>query len=117
MEGVGTFCLTWLSGSLGVSLTNYDITIVGPFASVWFGALLAILIYATATKSGGHLNPLFTLPLMVAGFTPVPRGVLYIIFQIAGAAVGGGFLLASLGYEKARQLVQHWLLTPEHNTN
>jgi hypothetical protein len=103
IEGVGSFCITFLSGEFGVTVANYDIIIVGPFISIWLGALIAILIYATATKSGGHVNPIITISSIGCGLTPIPRGVLYLIFQTLGGAIGGGFLLASLGHEKARK--------------
>jgi hypothetical protein len=103
IEGVGSFCITFLSGQFGITVANYDIIRVGPFISIWLGALIAILIYATATKSGGQLNPIITISSMGCGLTPVPRGVLYLLFQTLGGAIGGGFLLASLGHEKARK--------------
>ncbi|KAH8673826.1 aquaporin-like protein [Xylariales sp. PMI_506] len=101
VEGVGTFCLTYLSGQGAVSIMNYGTPQVGGYIAVFISVLLAAHIFATAPASGGHVNPLITYCTILCGLCPVARGILYMIFQTLGASLAGGFLLASWGHDKA----------------
>ncbi|KAL4437267.1 hypothetical protein ABPG75_004406 [Micractinium tetrahymenae] len=58
------------------------------------GLTLAILVYATANISGGHLNPAVTLGTMISGHLPWRRGLLYMLAQFLGGIVGVLFQVA-----------------------
>jgi glycerol uptake facilitator-like aquaporin len=91
----------YLSGQMGLTLMNYQITQLAAYVGIYTSLLLAIFIYATALASGGHMNPLITFTAMLCGLCPVPRAVLYLIAQTTGAALAGGMLLGSWGRERA----------------
>lgn len=59
------------------------------------GFAIALLAWATAHVSGGHINSAVTVAAMVTGKIGVQRGVLYIVAQLLGAVVGS-FLLAQV---------------------
>jgi glycerol uptake facilitator-like aquaporin len=44
------------------------------YVGIFNAVFLAIFIYATATATGGHLNPTITFTTVLCGLTPVPRG-------------------------------------------
>lgn len=101
VESVGTSALVWLSGQFGMTIGGYgDKDDIGSHVAIWSGVLIASGIYATAPASGGHLNPLITWSTVLAGLCPVPRGCIYILFQMLGAAVAGGLLLGTWGDAK-----------------
>lgn len=79
----------------------------GPFSTVIFlGPLvggttniifvsIAILCFGPIT--GGHLNPFLTIATFLIRLTSLPRAILYIGFQLAGAALAGLMMRASYG--------------------
>mmetsp|Transcript_40992 Transcript_40992/g.106113 ORF Transcript_40992/g.106113 Transcript_40992/m.106113 type:complete len:274 (-) Transcript_40992:368-1189(-) len=80
-EFLGTLLFAWL-GSLGKQ------------AAFGNGLSLATMIFATASVSGGHLNPAVTASAMATREIGVVKGTFYILSQllggIVGAAVEGG---------------------------
>jgi hypothetical protein len=52
------------------------------------GLALAVLVYATANVSGGHLNPAVTLATIISGHMRWRRGLLYMAAQFLGGIVG-----------------------------
>ncbi|CAK0782069.1 hypothetical protein CVIRNUC_005545 [Coccomyxa viridis] len=52
------------------------------------GLTLAVVIYATANVSGGHVNPAVTLANCLTGHTSWGRGGLYMAAQLLGAIFG-----------------------------
>lgn len=52
------------------------------------GLTLAVLVYATANISGGHLNPAVTLASIISGHIQWRKGILYMIAQFLGGIVG-----------------------------
>ena len=52
------------------------------------GLALAVLVYATANVSGGHLNPAVTLATIISGHMRWRRGLLYMAAQFLGGVVG-----------------------------
>ncbi|CAL5221141.1 g3278 [Coccomyxa viridis] len=52
------------------------------------GLTLAVVIYATANVSGGHVNPAVTLANCLTGHTSWGRGGLYMLAQLLGAIFG-----------------------------
>lgn len=59
-----------------------------------FGMSIMVLVYALGQYSGGHLNPAVTIGLATFGHISVVQGLLYIVFQCAGAAAGVGTVSA-----------------------
>ncbi|EFN53106.1 hypothetical protein CHLNCDRAFT_26177, partial [Chlorella variabilis] len=58
------------------------------------GLALAVLVYATANVSGGHLNPAVTLGTIISGHMGWRRGLLYMAAQFLGGIVGVLFQVA-----------------------
>lgn len=84
IEFIGTFFLT-----LVIALTGNPIAI---------GAVLAALVYMGGYISGAHYNPAVTIGVAVRGkLQSVARGVMYILFQIAGAFVAATTYFAIKG--------------------
>ncbi|KAK9845007.1 hypothetical protein WJX74_009600 [Apatococcus lobatus] len=57
-----------------------------------FGFSLFVVIYFTASFSGGHINPAVTIAFVASNKVSVLRGACYIIMQLGGAAVASGVL-------------------------
>eukprot|EP00878_Enallax_costatus_P001813 GHUV01001971.1.p1 GENE.GHUV01001971.1~~GHUV01001971.1.p1 ORF type:complete len:322 (+),score=44.83 GHUV01001971.1:32-997(+) len=68
-----------------------------------FGLAIFILVYASASFSGGHLNPAVTFAMLIAGRISILRAVTYVVCQLAGAIVGSALVLAvdPLGHRAA----------------
>lgn len=68
-----------------------------------FGFSLFVVIFFTAPFSGGHINPAVSFAMFLVGKVSFVRGILYIIFQCAGAAVASIILkgLDPAGYKAA----------------
>jgi aquaporin PIP len=68
-----------------------------------FGLSLFIVIYFTASFSGGHINPAVSLAMFITKRISLLRCVIYTIFQCAGAAVASIVLkgLNPVGYKAA----------------
>ncbi len=79
-EFVGTFALTlvvWLSVAFAM-----------PFPTPVMAALtLGLFVYTIGGISGAHLNPAVTIGMFSANKLKTNDAVMYVIFQIAGAAV------------------------------
>lgn len=60
-EAIGTFFLVFTVGQVVLEPG------AGPLAPVAIGVVLAIMVYATAHVSGGHLNPAVTLGVFLRG--------------------------------------------------
>uniref|UniRef100_A0ACD5Y4R7 Uncharacterized protein n=1 Tax=Avena sativa TaxID=4498 RepID=A0ACD5Y4R7_AVESA len=62
---------------------------VGILGIAWaFGGMIFVLVYCTAGISGGHINPAVTFGLLLARKVSLPRAVLYMVAQSAGAIAG-----------------------------
>lgn len=53
---------------------NMGVTQFVAYVGIFNSVFLALFIYATATATGGHLNPMITFTTVLCGLTPVPRG-------------------------------------------
>jgi glycerol uptake facilitator-like aquaporin len=58
---------------------------------------LALLIFATAPVTGGHINPLITIGTFFGQLTTFPRAVVYVLCQTIGATIAGFLIRAALG--------------------
>jgi glycerol uptake facilitator-like aquaporin len=53
---------------------NSGVTQFAAYVGIFNAVFLTIFIYATATATGGHVNPMITFTTVLCGLTPVPRG-------------------------------------------
>ncbi|CAJ0829997.1 16879_t:CDS:10 [Entrophospora sp. SA101] len=93
-EFLGTFYFLFMGsgGAVSVGTLGPTVAVIGiPFA---FGFSLLVSVWAWASVSGGVLNPAITIALVLTEDVPLVRGILYIIAQFAGAALGS-FVVAS----------------------
>ena len=110
IEGIGTMLQTFISGLLGVGLVpTATETSVGPVFTVALAALtnvflISLFIYTAGPVTGAHFNPLITMGTFFTKLSSLPRTVLYILFQCAGAVIGAFLVRASLG-ASAKDLV------------
>ena len=103
IEGVGTSLQVFLSGLLGHALVKtVTETSVGPvfpvaLASIAQIFLISSFIYCAGPITGAHFNPLITFATFTARLSTLPRTILYVAFQCAGAVVGAYMVRAGLG--------------------
>ncbi|KAF2149172.1 aquaporin-like protein [Myriangium duriaei CBS 260.36] len=70
---------------------------IGPLTSALSNTiLLALFILTFGTTTGAHFNPTVTVATFCARLCTLPRMILYVAFQMAGASLGG--LLVRAGY-------------------
>ncbi|KAI9703954.1 MAG: hypothetical protein M1820_005736 [Bogoriella megaspora] len=100
IEMVATMCLCYLSGIIDVTFANItNPNAIPAYVGISNTVLLSLFIYSSSPASGGHINPVLSFSTLLAGLTPLPRAVLYMIGQLSGAAVAGGLLRGSLGHD------------------
>ncbi|KAH9494824.1 Aquaporin-4 [Bulinus truncatus] len=92
---VGEFvgCLLLVVFAVGMGLKKEG-TPDPPLLQLAIGAgfLLAVLITALSTVSGGHVNPAISVGFLITGHISLVRCIIYILFQSAGAIAGAGLL-------------------------
>ncbi|XP_076888917.1 aquaporin PIP2-1-like [Bidens hawaiensis] len=93
VEFVATFLFLYISvlTIIGYKSRNDTDTCggVGLLGIAWaFGGMIFVLVYNTSTISGGHLNPAVTFALLMARKVTVPRALMYVMAQCAGATAG-----------------------------
>ncbi|MFN8125388.1 MAG: aquaporin [Candidatus Nanopelagicales bacterium] len=94
-EFIGTFLLVFLAVGAAVGGIGGLKSIAGSGTvgvALAFGFTLMGLAYALGPTSGCHVNPAVTLAFMLSKRQEVKEGLLYMVVQFAGAAVGGFFL-------------------------
>src|SRR6266566_2474136 len=74
VEGVPTMLLCYISAQFGITVIGYGIQQVAAYVGIFNTVLLSVFIYATATASGGHINPTITWTTFWCGLCPAPRG-------------------------------------------
>ena len=77
--------------------------------AVAHGLVIAILAYATANISGGHINPAVTFAAWMTNKISAARGLMFIAAQLSGAVVGALLLLATIPAAAATNLGAHAL--------
>ncbi|PQE05696.1 hypothetical protein CJF31_00004422 [Rutstroemia sp. NJR-2017a BVV2] len=100
IEFVGSTCLCYLSAMITITIINSNTTQIAAYVGITNIFLLWLFISALAPVSGGHINPIITFATLLTGLTRFSRAVLYLIGQIAGAALAGGLIRGSLGEER-----------------
>lgn len=73
------------------------------------GLAIALLVYATANISGGHINPAVTLAAALSGKISVTRGSMYVVAQLAGGVTGALLLMLSVPEAAEGNLGAHTL--------
>jgi aquaporin Z len=91
-EFLGTFALVFIGAGAVVvdGHTGGGLGLVG--VALAHALVLAVMVTATMTVSGGHLNPAVTFALWLARKIDTRMGALYVVAQLA-AGVAAGFLV------------------------
>ncbi len=87
-ELIGTFALV-LFGSMSVTLYARADNLGSLTIAFAHGFTLLILVYSIGPISGCHINPAVTIGAWIARKISSFEGVMYIIFQLLGAALAG----------------------------
>ena len=99
-EFIATLLFVFLgAGSVIVSggLPNGDLDAARlGIIAVAHGLAIAILAYATANISGGHINPAVTFSAWLTKKISAARGFMFIAAQLSGAVVGALLLMATI---------------------
>lgn len=72
----------------GATLTADKLLVI----ALGHGLAIAVLAWASAHVSGGHINPAVTFGALITGKIGLQRGVLYIVAQLVGAVIGSALL-------------------------
>lgn len=93
-EALGTFALVFIGAGSVASKYFPDASYGFLGIAIAHGVVLAVMITATMSISGGHLNPAVTLALLVKRRTTISSAIAYIVAQLAGAVVAALLLRA-----------------------
>lgn len=78
--------------SLGASLLTGDLLMT----SLTFGLAVATFIYVGHHSKAGHMNPVVSVSLAVAGYIPPMQAVAHVIAQLLGSVTACGLLKLSI---------------------
>ena len=99
-ELLGTFVLCFLGAGVicmdAVMRSNAATAAAAPGLlgiALAYGIAMAIAVSATMHISGGHLNPAVTICMWVLGRVDTFQMISYIVSQLAGAMIAGGFII------------------------
>ncbi|KAG8738912.1 hypothetical protein FRC12_016494 [Ceratobasidium sp. 428] len=101
VEGAASLAFTFLTGSVGVTVSSYPPAAVGPVIFFANTIIVSLFIFGLSTATGAHINPLITLSTTITGLCHPVRAMIYIICQAIGSCLGGSFLRAGIGHERA----------------
>ncbi|MBI2444871.1 aquaporin [Candidatus Micrarchaeota archaeon] len=92
-EFIATFGLVFIGAGAVImnTVTNGALGLVG--IALAHGMVLMCMVYATGHVSGGHVNPAVTAALWVNRKIESQKAALYVLSQLAGAAVASFVLL------------------------
>eukprot|EP00978_Attheya_sp_CCMP212_P019592 scaffold55164_cov65-Attheya_sp.AAC.2 len=105
-EAIATALFVWAGCGSGIATSNW--TAADTHAAMLnsialgFGFSIAVLVYAIAHISGGHINPIVTFAFMLEKEMSIPLGLLYMFAQFFGAWIGALLLwgcVASLTHQ------------------
>jgi len=91
-EFLGVFFYAFFGGGCDANSVSTGL----PTAALGNGFVVAVLIYATAGISGGHLNPAVSTAFFATGRLGKQRYLLYVAAQLLGAICGSALLRLSL---------------------
>jgi MIP family channel proteins len=94
-ELIGTFVLVLIGIGAIHSANQQHIDLLG--TALAYGLAVAAMISATATISGGHLNPAVTCGALIGGKLNAPQALCYIVAQLIGAVFAGLLCVAIFG--------------------
>jgi glycerol uptake facilitator-like aquaporin len=66
--------------------------------------LVSLIISATLSATGGHVNSIVTMATAFSGLFHPVRAIIYIFCQLAGGALGGTLLRVALGKKKSYEI-------------
>ncbi|KAG9305234.1 hypothetical protein G9A89_001496 [Geosiphon pyriformis] len=92
-DGLGTFFLMFFIGALEKFITPTTFPI--PVTIIALIPIITILIIIVGPISGAFLNPFVTLTAISLRVCSIPRGILYVAFQLCGGTIGA-FLISLL---------------------
>lgn len=72
-----------------------------------FGLSITTLAYTIGHHSGGHINPMVTIAMVILKQIDYVKGLLYIVAQLAGACVGAGLLRCTVKDVELENAVNH----------
>src|ERR671921_2621709 len=96
-EALGTFGLVFVGAAVVVvngGFPNSGIGLLG--IALAHAIVLSVMISATMTISGGHLNPAVTIGLLITRRIDAASAAAYIVAQLAAACAGAALVKALL---------------------
>jgi aquaporin Z len=94
-ELIGTAMLV-LIGCSAIVLSGFAAPAGALQIGAAFGLAVTAVAYSFGTVSGGHINPAVSAAMAAAGRMSWFEAFMYIVYQLAGAAIGAGILYAIL---------------------
>jgi len=70
-----------------------------------FGLSITVLAYTIGHHSGGHMNPMVTVAMIILQKINMLTAALYIFAQLLGAIIGAAFLQVTVGEDKVSRTV------------
>ena len=114
-EFIATLLFVFVGGGsvvISATLTDGELNAARLVAiALAHGLAIALLVYATANLSGGHINPAVTFAATLTRKISVSRGSMYVAAQIAGAVIGALLLKFTLPDVSEGDLGAHGLGT------
>lgn len=89
VEFIGPFTLCFIGIGSIVMTQPGDIVSI----ALAHGLAIGLMVMAVGHVSGGHFNPAVTVAMIVTRKIDIGAGGLYVVAQMAGAAVGAGLIL------------------------
>ena len=97
---LGTGTAIAVSATAGGIVPDQGLSTAGLVAiAVAHGLGIAVVVYATHNISGGHVNPIVTVALMLTRHIKIGPGAIYILVQFGGAILGTALLYAIVNDE------------------
>jgi len=104
IEGVASGSLNVITGLMAATLSTWPRAAIPAGILIGNTIVISCLISATATVTGGHINPMVTMAIVFSGLCHPVRGIIYIFCQLVGGAIGGSLLRVSLGKKFAYEI-------------
>ena len=104
IEGITAGSLNFVSGLMVATLSKWPVATIP--AGIFFGntALVTILICATVTATGAHINSIVTISVAFSGLCSPVRAIVYLFCHLVGGSLGGAIVRASIGETLAHEI-------------
>jgi glycerol uptake facilitator-like aquaporin len=101
IEALGSAFLNYTTGMVVYMVHTWPSAAIpaGVFVSVTL--IVIVLVFAMSTSSGSHINTIVTIYELFSGLCHPVRAAVYIFCQVLGGVLGGAFLTAGVGRERA----------------